>query len=473
MSKTKDKIRVKFVGNNAEQVTGSMTLIEFNNKKILIECGLIQGQGTLLAEYKANTKAFSFKPKSIDYIFIGHCHADHICGLPRLYANGCTAKIIAPKGNFEIAKILMSDSAFIMSRDVEALKKTTGNTYPPIYTQEDVNNCLQYWNEFDFDYAINLDEDIKFNFINAGHIINSAQIELYLSINNVVKKILITSDLGGDIPKYYAKKITFCEKANLVIGESTYSSTKRNSTNKDRKNDLLKIKSVVNEVCKIKKGKVLIPSFALSRTQNILTHLYNLFNNDEDCPIVLIDSPMAVKLTRLYEQLLDGEDLELYKRVLKWDKLKLVEDYESSKYFQQSKEPMIIISCSGMLVSGRSLTWCEKLLSNSNNCILFVGFSASNSLATKIKQGRHKTIKINGKQISNKCQIVDLKSFSSHMQHEGLLKYYSEIQAEKIALVHGEINEKNEFSKELQEEISKKNKTSKVICVNKSTELLL
>jgi len=473
MGKNKNKIRVKFVGNNSEHVTGSMTLIEINDKKILIECGLIQGQGTVLAEYKANTKHFPFKPKTIDYIFVGHLHADHICGLPRLYANGCTAKIIAPKGTYEIAKILMEDSAFIMSKDVEMLKKKTERDYSPIYTKDNVKTCLQYWNEFDFNYPINLCEEIKFNFIKSGHIINSAQIELYIKNNNLTKKILYTSDLGSNIPKYYADKFQPCEKANLVIGECTYSSNKRNATNKDRQNDLLKIKSVINEVCKINKGKVLIPSFALDRTQNIITHLYNLFKDDKDCPLIIMDSPMAVKLTKLYEQLLDGEELELYRKILNWDKLKFAEEYEESKFYQTSKEPMVLVSCSGMLSAGRSVTWCEKLLRNSNNCILFIGFSAQNTLATKIKQGKNKTIKINGKQIPNKCQIVDLKSFSSHMQHDDLLKYYSDIQTEKIALVHGDFNDKCDFTKELQEEISKKNKTSKVICVNKSTELLL
>jgi len=186
-----------------------------------------------------------------------------------------------------------------------------------------------------------------------------------------------------------------------------------------------------------------------------------------------MDSPMAVKLTKLYEQLLDGEELELYRKILNWDKLKFAEEYEESKFYQTSKEPMVLVSCSGMLSAGRSVTWCEKLLRNSNNCILFIGFSAQNTLATKIKQGKNKTIKINGKQVPNKCQIVDLKSFSSHMQHDDLLKYYSDIQTEKIALVHGDFNDKCDFTKELQEEISKKNKTSKVVCVNKSTELLL
>lgn len=474
MGKTKkNQVRISFVGNNAEHVTGSCTLIQTQNKKILIECGLIQGEHTLLEEYKINSKAFPFKPKDIDYIFIGHCHIDHIGLIPKLYSQGCTAKIIAPSGTYEIAKILLSDSAFIMNKDVESLKRKTGKDYYPIYTQEDVDKCLNYWNEYNFEYSINLDEEIKFNFIPSGHIINSAQIELFIKVGNSIKKIGYTSDLGSKLPKYYITKFKPIKNANVIIGESTYSNKLRNCNNKDRKNDLIKIKSIIEETCKINKSKVLISSFALDRTQNILTFLYDLFSEDRDCPIILIDSPIACKITKLYEQLLHEEELIKYKKILNWNKLKLIEDYETSKLFQQSKEPMIIISCSGMMTSGRSVTWASKLLSNPNNCILFIGFSTQNSLAYKIKQGKSKTIKIDGKQIPNKCRIIDLKSFSSHMQYDDLIKYYSNIQADKICLVHGEFNDKCKFAEELQNEISRKNKTTKVVCVNRSTEIVL
>jgi len=469
----KNQIRVSFVGNNAENVAGSMTLISTQTKNILIECGLIQGNKTMIAEYRANTAKFEFKPKDIDLVIIGHSHADHVCILPRLYKEGCTAPIIVPKGNYDIMNILMSDSAHIMGKDAEVLTKKNGKIFDPVYTQENVNTCLQYIQEYDFNEKIIIDEDFTFRFVGSGHIINSAQIEMWITSGTNTKKILYTSDLGSTLPKHYTTKFKAVDKANLVIGECTYSDGKRCIGMNERKTDLRKIQSVVNEVCICNKSKVLIPVFALDRCQNIITVLYELFKDNNNCPNVLIDSPMACKLTKLFKDLINDDEKELYSKVLSWDKLKFIEDYETSKICQESVEPMVICSSAGMLSAGRSVAWARKLLGNSKNCLLFVGYAADNSLANKIKMGKHKTITIENKAIPNKASIVDLKSFSSHLQHDGLLDYYSNINADKIALVHGNFNDKLNFANELQKEISKKNKTSRVICVNRSTEIVL
>jgi len=469
----KNQIRVSFVGNNAENVAGSMTLISTQTKNILIECGLIQGNKTMIAEYRANTAKFEFKPKDIDLVIIGHSHIDHIGKLPKLYKEGCTAPIIVPKGNYDIMNILMSDSAHIMGKDAEVLTKKNGKIFDPVYTQENVNTCLQYIQEYDFNEKIIIDEDFTFRFVGSGHIINSAQIEMWITSGTNTKKILYTSDLGSTLPKHYTTKFKAVDKANLVIGECTYSDGKRCIGMNERKTDLRKIQSVVNEVCICNKSKVLIPVFALDRCQNIITVLYELFKDNNNCPNVLIDSPMACKLTKLFKDLINDDEKELYSKVLSWDKLKFIEDYETSKICQESVEPMVICSSAGMLSAGRSVAWARKLLGNSKNCLLFVGYAADNSLANKIKMGKHKTITIENKAIPNKASIVDLKSFSSHLQHDGLLDYYSNINADKIALVHGNFNDKLNFANELQKEISKKNKTSRVICVNRSTEIVL
>jgi len=469
----KNQIRVSFVGNNAENVAGSMTLISTQTKNILIECGLIQGNKTMIAEYRANTAKFEFKPKDIDLVIIGHSHIDHIGKLPKLYKEGCTAPIIVPKGNYDIMNILMSDSAHIMGKDAEVLTKKNGKIFDPVYTQENVNTCLQYIQEYDFNEKIIIDEDFTFRFVGSGHIINSAQIEMWITSGTNTKKILYTSDLGSTLPKHYTTKFKAVDKANLVIGECTYSDGKRCIGMNERKTDLRKIQSVVNEVCICNKSKVLIPVFALDRCQNIITVLYELFKDNNNCPNVLIDSPMACKLTKLFKDLINDDEKELYSKVLSWDKLKFIEDYETSKICQESVEPMVICSSAGMLSAGRSVAWARKLLGNSKNCLLFVGYAADNSLANKIKMGKHKTITIENKAIPNKASIVDLKSFSSHLQHDGLLDYYSNINADKIALVHGNFNDKLNFANELQKEISKKNKTSRVICVNRSTEIVI
>ena len=473
--KSKDKIRVSFIGGNAEDVTGSCIHIQTETKQILLECGLYQGCGSLLNEYKINTEKFKFKPKNIDYIFVNHCHIDHIGKLAKLYAEGCKAKIIAPMGTRELAHILMTDCAFIMSKDVENIKRKTGKDYPPIYTSDDVENCMQYWNEYNFDENIKIDNDISFCFKGSAHILNSAQLELYLGHNGNTKKITYTSDLGSSVlPKYYVNKFEPIEKSNITIGEATYSNELRSITLKDREKDLEKIKTVVEQTCIDNHNKVLFPVFANDRLQNILTHLYDLFGKDEAFTIpVLIDSPLGIKISKLYLKLLQGEQLEKYKKVLSWKNIKFVDDYEISKCYQLSKEPMIILAASGMLTAGRAINWVQKLLPNCNNYIIFCGYSPENSLAGKIKAGKSKTLTINGRPTPNKCGIVSLRSFSSHMQRSELLKYYSELQTEKVILVHSNQQSKIEFAKELQEEISKKNRCYKVIAANKSTEILL
>lgn len=478
MSKTKNKIRVSFVGSNAEDVTGSCIHIKTDTKQILLECGLYQSCSSLLNTYKVNNEKFKFKPKDIDYIFVNHNHIDHIGKIPKLYAQGCTAQIIAPKGTYDIAKILLEDCAYIMSKDVETLKRKTGKDYQPIYTIDDVHNCLQYWNEYDFEHTYNLSdngENIVFCFQPSSHILNSAQLELWLRQNGNLKKIIYSSDIGSSIiPKYYVNKFKPLDKSTLFIGECTYSNELKSITLKDREKDLEKIKSVIQTSCIDNHAKVLFPVFANDRLQNMLTYLYDLFGEDENFNAkILVDSNMGVKISKTYLNLLEDEQLEKWNKVYHWKNVKFIEDYETSKYYQELKEPMIILAASGMLTAGRAISWVSRMLSNSKNHIIFCGYSPANSLAGKIKSGNQKTITIDGKAIPNRCGITALKSFSSHAQRNELLKYYSELQTDKLALVHSDMDSKIQFSKELQDEVSKKNRSYKVIAVNKSTEILL
>ena len=476
MSKKKqNQIRVSFVGMSSEDVTGSMTLIEMDKKKILLECGLFQSNN-MKKDFQINSRKLPFKPKEIDYVFINHAHIDHTGLLPRLYAEGSKAKIIAVRDTSSILSILLKDSAFIMERDLVKLNKNSDITFKPIYTIDNVERCLNSIREFEHNILYELDDEISFEFIPAGHIVKSAQLLLCLKQGNSTRKILYTSDIGNiKVNKFYTEPFERVDHANLVIGECTYSNNKRTVKAKDRQNDLDKIKTVIEDVCIERKGKVLIPSFALDRCQNIVTHLYNLFGHDENFNIpVIIDSPMAVAITKTYGEILDGEDKLLFDRVMSWKNLKLVSESEDSKTSVSSKDPAIICSSSGMLTAGRSIYYVKSILPDSRSTILFIGFASENSLANKIKEGyKNKTITIDGKAYSNRCQIVDLKSFTSHMQHDDLLDYYSSINCEKIALVHSNFNDKVLFCKELQDAIADKNRTSKVICVNKSTSIII
>lgn len=473
--KKQNDIRVRFVGTNSEDVTGSCTHVVFDKTQILLECGIYQSCGSVLNDYKVNNARLQFKPKDINYVFLMHNHIDHIGRTPQLYAQGCKAKIIAPKGSYEIARQLLLDSAYINKRNAEVLSKAKGKNYDPIYTAEDVELCLQYWCEYEVGEKIELDEVVSFQFKHSGHILNACQLELWVNKGSSVKKIGYTSDLGNiSVKNDYVEDFEPISKCNLLIGECTYSDQIRTTSQKDRDKDLEKIEHIIKETCISRRGKVLIPCFANQRTQNMLTHLYNIFGKDEDFNIpVLIDSPMAVRITKVFEQLLEGEEKQRYRDILSWKNLVCLEGYEDSKRYLSSKSPVVCMSSSGFLTAGRSVSWSQRLIPNANNHVLFCGFAPQNSVAFDIKEGKKNTIRIDGKSVKNKCRVTDLKSFSSHMQHDDLLKYYSDVNCEKVALVHGNFDSKCKFAKELQDEISRKNKNSKVVIVNKNTEIIL
>jgi metallo-beta-lactamase family protein len=470
--KRKDPIKISFVGQNNEHVTGSCILIETMKHKILLECGLFQGNN-IKKDHEINSRKFKgFKPKDIDFIFINHAHIDHCGLLPRLYAEGCKAEIISVKDTNEFLNVMLKDSAYIMERDVVNLSRKSDIDFKPIYTDKDVNVCVKYISGHEFNKVYTIDDEISFEFIPAGHIIRSAQLRLWIKHGNTTKKILYTSDIGNvKVEKYFTEKFVPEEQCNLVIGECTYNSSERTIKEKDRQKDLEKIETVIDTICLERNGRVLIPSFSLDRTQNILKILYDIFGKIEDFNVpIILDSPLSSKLTDVYMNILNKDDKLKLQEVLSWKNLKIIKDSSESKLVVGDKGSKIIVSASGMMTAGRSRFYIKSILPDPNSAVLFIGFATPGSLAGKIKDGvKQKTITIDGKAYKNKCQIVDLKSFTCHMQYDDLLKYYSDINCEKIALVHSEFKGKVKFAEDLQKEISRKNKTSKVICVNSST----
>lgn len=274
--------------------------------------------------------------------------------------------------------------------------------------------------------------------------------------------------------KHYTAPFEPVKKADIVIGESTYGGENRIANKKVREKDLEKLKNVLEETCISNRCKALIPVFANSRCQEMLTYLYDIFGQDKSFRIpVLVDSPMACRVCKAYSDVLSGDDLDKWNKVLTWENIHFISDPDESRAWQNDQSPAVILSSSGMLTNGRSRAYCKALLPNPNNTIVFCGFSVENSLASIIKAGNVKTIKLSGSRVANRCRIVDLHSFSSHMQQDSLLKYYSNIDCEKIILVHGEMSGKLKFAQMLEEAISKKDRTSKVVCSNKGYSLTI
>jgi metallo-beta-lactamase family protein len=475
MGKKKDKVKVSFVGMNAHEVTGSMILVEYKDKKILLDCGLYQSNN-LYNDYKINTHKFDFNPKEINYIFISHCNIDHFGLLPRLYNEGCQAQVITYYDTVNFIEPMLADSAFIMDRDMIMLRKKNSNL-EPIYTIDDVKKSLPYIRGYDKDTTYRLDETISFELKSAGHIVGSMQIILYIKEDSGhIDKIAFSGDLGNilfDNP--FINKFEPISKCNIFIGETTYSNPDRSAKKKDREKDIEKLKTTIDTMCNDRKGRILIPCFALQRVQTMLKILYDIFGNDDkfDLPII-IDSPLAVKLTKVFKETLVGEEKELIHIITSWKNVKMITDAEESKLCVIDENPKIILSSSGMIHSGRSVHYIKSILPKSNDCVIFCGFACPGTIGWKIKnEPEQKTITIDGKPYRNKCQVVNLKSFSSHMQFEQLLDYYKSLNTTAIYLIHGDMEDKLKFKKILEEELSKMGKSTKVVAVNKGTKISL
>lgn len=478
MGKKKDKVTVEVIGGNAESVTGSCTKITTTEHVYLFELGMIQDGHTPLENYKMNSKLLQkIKPQEIDYIILGHNHLDHIGMVPALYTRGkCKAKIIVPKKSTCILKEMWLDAAYINQRDIDIINLKDKN-YEPFYNEDIVMNTLNYVQEINDDEIVKISEELSIRYKNAGHILLSKQAEVYINCNSHVRKILFTSDLGNmatQDSRVFVENFEPISTANLVIGECTYSGKGKEVTKKTLELDMQKIKSAVEQYCVDNKKRVLIPTFSLDRMPYILWILYSLFGKDEKFNVpILVDSPLANRLLDCYSSILEDEKKEMFDEMMSWKNIKRIITPEDSKAAIEDKGTKVICSSSGMLTAGRSVKWVQSILPNEDDLIMFIGYAGEDTLAYKIKHEKEqKTININGKPIKNKAQILDLLSFSSHMQRKDLINYYKGINCDKIYLVHSD-NNKIEFKHDLEKAISDCLKSTRVVAVNKGTTINL
>ncbi len=463
---------IEFLGRNATEVVGSMILVTTaKGKKILIECGGIQTNDQF-EDYANNAKPFDFKAKEIDYVLLGDHHYDHVGMLPKLYSKGCTAPIYTAAPFSDIFKIMGADSANIISRTAEAIGRKKGKIPQLIYTQEDVNTTLGYVHECEYKQEIVLDEDIRVRFTPSGHIMGASQIEIWLGRGKDQKKIIYTADLGNIlIPKPFAADFEPLDKADIVIAESTYAGRPYSVGQKDREKDLEKMATVIHRAVLENRGRVLIPTFALDRTPNILLAIYKISKRYQEFNVpVLVDSPMAIKLLKAYAKHAEGEDKALIDELLSWSNLKLVEEYPVSKYWREGKFPCIVLAANGFMTNGRSVEWAKSVLPDHKSHILFCGYASEGSLAGRIKNGKElRSIQIDKRSFKNRCGITELKSFTSHIQKDSMLEYYTDLNCTTLYLVHGNQDEKNAFAKELEKEYCKKLKSTRVVSTTLGT----
>lgn len=441
---------------------------------------MIQDNSTILENYKANSAILNkIKSKSIEMVIIGHLHCDHIALIPMIFARGNTqARIIVPKNSTSILREMWYDCCYINQRDVETLNRRDDKSYTPLYTESEVEQALSHVEEIEIGNIISLDDNVSIRYTPAGHILCSCQTEVFINGGSHTRKILFTSDLGNTMiedRKIFVEPFQKVNSANIVLGECTYGRRKGSMSKKDIELDRLKMKTVIDQYCVDGHHRVLIPTFSLDRMPFIIWELYQIFGKDENFKIpILVDSPLANRLLDCYSSILEGDKKEKFDEMMSWKNIQRIITPEDSKAAIGDSSPKVILASSGMLTAGRSLRWVQNILPKQEDCILFVGYAGGDTLAGKIKNCREqKTININGKPFKNKCQIVDLHSYSSHMQRKDLLNYYKGINTEKIYLVHGDTQARLEFKEDLEKEFEKCLKSTRVVIVNKGTKIKL
>lgn len=436
-------MQIEFIGG-ARTVTGSQHLLHINGKKILLECGLFQGRRS--ETYEKN-KNFKFNPADIDVMILSHAHIDHSGNIPNLVSKGFNGLIYATSATVDLCQIMLRDSAHLQEKDIEWVnkkrKKKNLEQIESLYTLEDVEQAMSQFVGVQYNRIIELFPGIKFSFRDAGHILGSAGVLLEIEESNNKK---IRLGFSGDIGRPDAPVINspdILRDLDALIMESTYGN-RLHSPAEDVEEDF---SSTINEVIN-EGGKIIIPAFAVGRTQTIVYVLHKLFDQNRIPEIpIYVDSPMAVDATAVFRSHPECLDRETYRIFLQngedlfgFSRLKYVKKTEESKELNEKKGPMIIISASGMAEGGRILHHLVHNISNPKNLILFVGYAAEHTLARRIMDGNEK-VNIFGEEYVVNAKIKKMDYFSGHADQRELLDYLrlNDINKLKnIFLVHGE-----------------------------------
>lgn len=473
---SKKKIKgdgIYFTGEAARDVTGSQYLVKFGEYQCLLECGLHQSRSNdYLDSYKINSEKFKFKPSEIDFLFVAHPHIDH-CGLiPRLVKEGFRGKIIVTRNTAAVMKPLLLNSCYIVMDEARVLSKRYNREYKPIYEEDDVYKALSLICIYDdYDKIIKLNETISFQWLQNSHCIGAAQLQLILSNKEKTRKILYTSDIGAlETKNHYLKNTEIPTMFNdIVIMESTYGSSAR-INKKQRSFDVEHLKVAIETVIE-RHGSVILPCFSFSRTQELLTTLYDIFGDDKTFKTqIVVDSKLSCDLCDLYMDMLDGENLEYWDKVYNWRNVRFIPEKDESQACLANDTPKIIISSSGFCTNGRIVKYLQKYISDENSMIIFSGYIGDNPsyLSYRIKNYRdNKTLSINKVQVPNKADCITLSTFSSHAGHNDLIKYGSSLLTNRLILVHGSEESKNCLTEKLRMAISKNDKTYRVQAATK------
>ena len=443
-------MKITFLGAT-KIVTGSNFLVEAAGKKFLVDCGLYQGKAELEEQ---NYREFDYNPAEIDFMLLTHAHIDHSGRIPKLYNDGFKGPIYAHKATCDLCQIMLPDSGHIQEMEAEwKNKKRIRKGQPtrgPLYTAEDALKCMEIFVPVKYDEIIQVSENIYVRFNDAGHMLGSSTIEIWAKEDGKETKAVFSGDLGNnDIP--LLSEPTMIDNCDYLVMESTYGS--RLHIRNDQKAELfLKIVSETND----NGGTVEIPSFAVGRTQEILYEINKIKENRHDEEFlreyrtlmkvpVYVDSPLAISATQVFKENMDlfedevKEEMERGNNPLEFPGLKFTQTADESKALNESNEPSIIISASGMCDVGRIKHHLKHNIWNPKSTILFVGYQAPGTLGYEIVNGAKK-VTIFGEEFAVNARIEYIEGYSGHADQEWLMNFvYSFYNKPKhIFLVHGE-----------------------------------
>lgn len=418
-------MKLTFYGG-AESVTGANYLLESGDHRLIVDCGLIQGSN--YAE-KQNYEPFPYKPSEVQVVLVTHAHLDHIGRLPKLYAEGFSGSVYSTEPTRDFAEVSLLDSEHILGREAEREHKE------PFCTADNVEGMMRLWKGVKYHEPFTVGP-FTIEFFDAGHILGSSMIRVEVE----GKKILFSGDLGNS-PAPIIRPLEYIDSADYVLVESAYGD--RNHENVSRREEMLE--DVIEDTVR-RGGTLLIPIFALERTQEILFHMHKLFLQGRVPRVpVYLDSPLAIKLTDVYKKYEDYFNKETIRIVesgadiLNFPGLKFTLSTEESKKINTAPSPKIILAGSGMSQGGRIMHHEKLYLPDPKNTILFVGFQTSRSLGRQIMEGA-KSVMIAGEHVPVRAELRTISSYSAHADQQQLLRWLKPLRlsAKKVFVVQGD-----------------------------------
>ena len=437
-------------------VTGSCHCLEVNGKKILVDCGLQQGRDEI------DNASLPFAPNAIDCVVVTHAHIDHSGRVPMLIKQGFSGRIVTTRLTANLLDIMLQDSAHIQESDAEYTNKKNARAgrplIDPLYTVADAMRVREFLTECEYGQTVELCEGVTAEFIDAGHLLGSASVRITATEDDETRVIIFSGDIGNVDQPIIRDPQTF-DKADYVVMESTYGD--RNHTEVWSYTD--ELAQIIDETLG-RGGNVVIPSFAVGRTQELLYFIreikdQNLVTSVKDFP-VYVDSPLAKRATTIFcgdlQGYLDEDAMELVgdgTHMFSFPGLHLTETTDESKMLNLDKTPKVIISASGMCDAGRIRHHLKHNIWRPESSVVFVGFQSPGTLGRLLLDGAE-SVKMFGEKLAVKARIVNFRGLSSHGDHDHLIKWAQKLKPEEtrhIFVVHGDADVVPLFAKDLQD----------------------